>query len=80
MKLNKLHSKRATRAIVFASLFAATLAISGCLPKIETRSQPAETAATAPEFQLRDSKGATYSLRELTAAGPAVVVFYRGYW
>ena len=35
---------------------------------------------TASDFALPDQRGGTASLAELTANGPAVLVFYRGYW
>jgi thioredoxin-dependent peroxiredoxin len=34
----------------------------------------------ASEFELPDSTGATRGLSELTADGPVVLLFYRGYW
>jgi cytochrome oxidase Cu insertion factor (SCO1/SenC/PrrC family) len=37
-------------------------------------------AAQAPEFSLEDQNGATVTLASLTANGPAVLVFYRGFW
>lgn len=37
-------------------------------------------AAQAPEFSLPDQTGATTSLTALTTKGPAVIVFYRGFW
>jgi peroxiredoxin len=35
---------------------------------------------TLPPFSLPDATGQTRALAELTAAGPAVIVFYRGGW
>jgi cytochrome oxidase Cu insertion factor (SCO1/SenC/PrrC family) len=37
-------------------------------------------AVQAPEFSLEDQKGTTVTLASLTANGPAVLVFYRGFW
>ena len=34
---------------------------------------------TAPDFQLRNDRGEPVALREMTARGPVVVVFYYGY-
>jgi hypothetical protein len=34
----------------------------------------------AADFALPDTTGATVTLAGLTARGPAVVVFYRGFW
>ena len=35
---------------------------------------------TAPDFSLPDQAGNTTSLAALTARGPLVIVFYRGFW
>jgi len=40
----------------------------------------AEVGATIGEFTLPDADGIGVSLAELTADGPAVLVFYRGQW
>jgi peroxiredoxin len=40
----------------------------------------AEAGATIADFTLPDADGADVSLAELTADGPAVLVFYRGQW
>lgn len=37
-------------------------------------------AGLAPDFALTDANGASVSLASLTARGPAVLVFYRGFW
>ncbi|WP_346674060.1 redoxin domain-containing protein [Nannocystis sp. SCPEA4] len=34
----------------------------------------------APDFALTDSSGGTRRLSELVAAGPLVLIFYRGHW
>jgi peroxiredoxin len=34
----------------------------------------------APDFTLADSSGGTRRLSELVAAGPLVLIFYRGHW
>ncbi len=36
--------------------------------------------ADAPMFTLPDEEGRPVSLAEVTAEGPALLVFYRGYW
>ncbi len=41
---------------------------------------PLAVGSTAPDFALPDSEGQTWRLSEMIADGPAVVVFYRGYW
>jgi len=47
---------------------------------VRTRAPSVATNTPAPAFSLPDSAGKSVSLAELTAKGPAVVVFYRGYW
>jgi hypothetical protein len=47
---------------------------------VRTRAPSVATNTPAPAFSLPDSAGKNVSLAELTAKGPAVVVFYRGYW
>ena len=34
----------------------------------------------APPFSLKSHLGTAVSLDSLTATGPAVIVFYRGFW
>jgi hypothetical protein len=34
----------------------------------------------APDFSLPNGDGKPVSLSELTAKGPVVLIFYRGYW
>jgi len=36
-----------------------------------------EAGAIAPDFQLQDLRGRAYKLRDLTAAGPAVLAFFK---
>lgn len=50
----------------------------GC--RLETRAGGPATQAVAPAFELPDHRGRTASLDRLRAEGPAVVVFYRGFW
>jgi AhpC/TSA family len=47
---------------------------------IRTRAPSIATNAPAPAFALPDSAGQQVSLATLTANGPAVIAFYRGYW
>jgi hypothetical protein len=70
------HSPRSTRRVLLLSSFAALFSV-GCL---HTRTPSVATNAPAPAFTLSDSAGKQVSLAELTAHGPAVVTFYRGYW
>lgn len=62
------------------ALIAVAAGIGGCFPKLETRTPAKQAAALAPEFELPDSSGEVHRLSDLIAEGPAVVVFYRGYW
>lgn len=39
-----------------------------------------EIGQAAPDFTLHDQSGAVVSLQDLTRDGPAVIIFYRGYW
>ncbi len=50
---------------------------STCEPAV-TQEHPL-VGRPAPEFSLRDPDGQTHSLRQLTADGPVVLVFYYGY-
>ncbi|MEM9454592.1 MAG: hypothetical protein AAGF11_10465 [Myxococcota bacterium] len=59
---------------------AATLATAAPGCRLETQSAPATAEATAPGFSLATHDGRTVSLDELVARGPAILVFYRGYW
>jgi peroxiredoxin len=56
---------------------AAGLAFAGCL---STRGPSAPLDAEAPEFTLTSQEGKEVSLSHLLHDGPAVLVFYRGYW
>ncbi len=48
--------------------------------RLSTRNPGTLAKGTAPEFTLNDETGKATSLASLTAHGPAVLVFYRGYW
>ena len=81
MQLDRRHTSAIGIAAAGAlALIAAASGIGGCLPKLETRKPAKQTAALAPEFELPDSSGEVHRLSDLIAEGPAVVVFYRGYW
>jgi hypothetical protein len=47
---------------------------------IATRGPGDVQGGVAADFSLLDTAGATVTLAGLTAHGPAVLVFYRGYW
>jgi hypothetical protein len=51
---------------------------AGCT--LHTISEPLEVGMKAPDFELEDQEGRQWSLAGMRADGPAVVVFYRGYW
>ncbi len=47
---------------------------------IATRGPGGLQGGIAADFSLPDTTGKTVTLASLTARGPAVLVFYRGYW
>ena len=51
----------------------------GCL-RLDPRSPGPAAKAKAPPFALPAHNSKTYSLAELIEDGPAIVVFYRGFW
>ncbi len=59
-------------------LLAAVILAPSCA--LHSTGQPLTVGSTAPDFALPDSQGKTWRLSEMLADGPAVVVFYRGYW
>lgn len=50
---------------------------AGCL---STRGPVVAVKAKAPDFELASHLGGTVSLDGMLKRGPAVVVFYRGFW
>jgi hypothetical protein len=66
------------RAVILGALAAVTDAGCGLFPKPRTPPLRAEDAA--PPFALPDQNGNTVTLADLTRRGPAMLVFYRGYW
>ena len=67
--LGSLVSALALGAISFAS--------TGCL---HTRGPSVALEAPAPDFTLKSHEGKDVSLASLLRDGPAVLVFYRGFW
>jgi hypothetical protein len=65
-------------ALVVATVFAAVV-IHGVYRHLPTRG-PGVVTATAAEFTLPDASGRPTALSTLLAHGPAVLVFYRGFW
>jgi hypothetical protein len=61
----------------------ALLAMGGALLAacgITPRAPGPPVLGTAPEFSLKDERGRVVTLADLTQRGPALIVFYRGYW
>ncbi len=58
----------------------AAVVVASCTWRLKTRTTPVDPQADAPSFSLPDHNGKQVSLDSLTANGPAVLVFYRGYW
>ena len=57
------------------------LASSGCVTALHvTTEATAVDGVQAAPFALPAQDGRTVSLAETLAGGPAVLVFYRGYW
>lgn len=72
---------RRTRTRVMACVNMGFLAVSiplfGILTRLPVQDRSPELV---PEFSLPDQFGETTSLTEVTAAGYALLVFYRGHW
>lgn len=67
--------------ILCATLGAAFLAFPSCIfRQLHTTSEPLEGKAAAPDFNLPDQAGNSVTLESLLEKGPAILVFYRGYW
>ncbi|HEY4175741.1 MAG TPA: hypothetical protein VGM90_02855 [Kofleriaceae bacterium] len=57
------------------------LASAGCVTGFEVAKQSTlATNAAAPNFSLHSQHDEVISLGDATRTGPAVFVFYRGYW
>lgn len=66
------------RSFVAAILAGALASLgTGCL---KTRGPSVAMDAPAPQFNLRSNDGRDVELKRLIADGPAVIVFYRGFW
>jgi len=68
--------KTSRRALLSVALFATFAA--GC--GLKTRGPAPPERAQAPAFALPSHTGKTVTLADLTKKGPAILVFYRGYW
>ena len=70
------------RVLVIASVLLAVfvcLALYAIHRPLRTR-VPGVVSATAEDFTLPDTTGKPVALSGLLAHGPAVLVFYRGFW
>lgn len=65
------------QAGMVAALGPATTLLGACL---STRGPVVPTGTTAPSFTLKSHLGTDVSLEGITASGPAMIVFYRGFW
>ena len=72
-------SKKQLGVLALLASVAAVIAIS-CNWRLKTRTPALEEKKVAPDFTLPDHTGEDHSLDALLANGPAVIVFYRGYW
>jgi AhpC/TSA family len=66
------------RAILLSAVLGLLSAGCGLWPK--PRTPPLASEVPAPAFTLPDAHGKLVSLADLTRRGPAMLVFYRGYW
>jgi peroxiredoxin len=53
---------------------------AGCFAQLHPTQRADANLATAPDFSLPSSTGRKVTLADALAHGPAVLVFYRGYW
>ena len=69
------------RAMLVVSALGVGGGLAGALAAcVSVRAPGPPTSAPAPDFTLRSHRDRQVSLRGLTGDGPAVLVFYRGYW
>ncbi|MBK7399595.1 MAG: hypothetical protein IPJ34_25890 [Myxococcales bacterium] len=54
--------------------------VAGCGYYVSTRGPGSVGQGVAPAFSLPDQNGTPTTLAGLLANGPAVLVFYRGFW
>lgn len=76
------HPTKTTEARKLSNMIPALLllaAVTACA-QLHTRSTPKTETETAPDFSLPGADGTVFTLDKLLEKGPAVVVFYRGYW
>lgn len=68
------------RAFFVLAAAMSIVAFGGCGYWVSTRGPGVVGSGVAADFSLRDQNGATVTLDGLLARGPAVLVFYRGFW
>lgn len=72
------------RRIILYSVAAIVVALAGYgyffTWRLSTRTPSLASGVPAPDFSLPDQTGHVVTLASLTQHGPAVLVFYRGYW
>lgn len=77
-------SRRRRRLAIILSAFAVLSLAIGYeyfhVFRLSTRGPGVVANGTAADFSLPDDTGKSVTLASLTAHGPAVLVFYRGYW
>lgn len=77
--LTKRTKRTLTRSLIALTAAAVLMGIS-CNWNLKTRTPALDENKVAPDFSLPDHTGKTVTLDGLVGNGPAVVVFYRGYW
>ena len=68
------------RAVTSFILLAAVSSSGAACARLETRTPTVASETKAPAFELTSHTGERVRLDTLLAKGPAVVVFYRGWW
>lgn len=76
------------RRVLLISALASSLALAAGVPPNPRRATPppgieesaVKVGTVAPAFELESTTGARVSLKSTLERGPAVVVFYRGFW
>ena len=71
--------KRKILILLMFMVVGLTVAIA-CNWRLHTRTPSVVEKQMAPDFSLPSQQGRVVTLDDVTATGPAVVVFYRGYW
>lgn len=67
-------------AYVNAGFLAISIPLFGVFTRLPVQDATAHVADLVPEFSLPNQLGETTSLTQVSAAGYALLIFYRGYW